>query len=93
MAGLPLLAGLLGLVSLPLRPLELYRSRAREARADRFSLGLTKDPTNFTTAMVKLHDRNLGVADPRPWEKWLFYSHPTGRERVAAARSFRPLPA
>jgi hypothetical protein len=39
--------------------------------------------------MVKLHDLNLGVAGPRPWEKWLLYSHPTGRERVEMARGFR----
>lgn len=93
MAGLPLLAALLGLVSLPLRPLELSWSRAREARADRFSLELTRDPANFATAMAKLHDQNLGVADPGPWEKWLFYSHPPGRERVELARSFRGSPA
>ena len=93
MAGLPLLAALLGLVSLPLRPLELSWSRAREARADRFSLGLTQDAPNFASAMVKLHDQNLGVADPSPWEKWLFYSHPPGRERVEIARSFRGLTA
>ena len=89
MAGLPLLAAVLGLVSLPLRPLELRWSRAREARADRFSLELTHDPVNFATAMAKLHDQNLGVADPKPWEKWLFYSHPPGRERVELARSIR----
>ena len=93
MAGLPLLAAILGLVSLPLRPLELSWSRAREARADRFSLQLTHDPANFATAMAKLHDQNLGVADPRTWEKWLFYSHPPGRERVELGRSFRGSPA
>lgn len=93
MAGLPLLAVILGLVSLPLGPLELTWSRAREARADRFSLELTHDPSNFATAMAKLHDQNLGVADPRPWEKWLFYSHPPGRERVEMAWSFRGSPA
>jgi len=92
-AGLPLLAALLGLVALPLRPLELSWSRAREARADRFSLGLTQDAPNFASAMVKLHDQNLGVADPSPWEKWLFYSHPSGRERVELARTFRGLRA
>ncbi len=88
MAGLPLLAVLLALVSLPFRPLELWWSREREARADGFSLDLTRDAAAFASAMVRLHDRNLGLADPRPWEKWLFYSHPTGRERVEASRAF-----
>jgi STE24 endopeptidase len=88
MAGLPFLAALFSLLALPFRPLELLASRSRESRADRFSLALTHDPGNFVTAMVKLHDRNLGVADPRRWEKWLFYSHPTGRDRVEMARAF-----
>src|SRR5205807_231168 len=90
MAGLPFLVAVFSILALPFRPLELQASRSREARADRFSLALTRDPTNFIAAMVKLHDLNLGVADPRPWEKWLFYSHPTGRDRVEMARAFRP---
>lgn len=89
MAGLPFLAALLALISIPFRPLELFSSRSRERRADRFSLELTRDPGNFAGAMVKLHDRNLGVADPGPWERWLFYSHPSGRDRVEMARAFR----
>jgi len=89
MAGLPFLAAIFSILALPFRPLELRASRSREARADRFSLVLTSDPANFIAAMVKLHDLNLGVADPRPWEKWLFYSHPTGRDRVEMARAFR----
>lgn len=89
MAGLPFLAAIFSILALPFRPLELRASRSREARADRFSLSLTSDPANFIAAMVKLHDLNLGVADPRPWEKWLFYSHPSGRDRVEMARAFR----
>jgi STE24 endopeptidase len=93
MAGLPLLAVLFSLVALPFRPAELRWSRNREARADRFSLELTQNPNAFAAAMVRLHDRNLGVAVPRRWEKWLFYSHPSGRERVEFARSFAASPA
>ena len=89
MAGLPFLVAVFSTFALPFRPLELRASRSREARADRFSLALTGDPANFIAAMVKLHDLNLGVADPLPWEKWLFYSHPTGRDRVEMARAFR----
>ena len=87
-AGLPFVAVLFSLVALPFRPVELWWSRIREARADRFSLELTRNPNAFAAAMVRLHDRNLGVAIPSRWEKWLFYSHPSGRERVAFARSF-----
>jgi len=90
MAALPLLVLYSGIVSEALGPAGLMWSRRREARADRFSLEITCNPTAFEAAMVKLHDRNLGVASPRPWEKWLFYSHPPGRERVELARSFVP---
>ena len=87
-AGLPVLAVLLSLVSLPLHPLELAWSRQREARSDRFALDVTRNPHSFASAMVRLHDRDLGVANPRDWEKWLFYGHPPGRERVVAAREY-----
>ncbi len=89
MAGLPLLLLWSGLVSTAMGPIELAWSRNREARADRFSLELTRNPTAFASAMVRLGDMNLGVAHPRPWEKWLLYSHPPGQERVAAARAFK----
>ncbi len=88
MAGLPLLLLYSGIVSAATSPPELWWSRAREARADRFALEVTKDSSAFAAAMVKLHDDNLGVANPRPWEKWLLYSHPPGRERVELARAF-----
>lgn len=86
MAGLPLLVLYSGIVSTALGPLELGWSRRREARADRFSLEITRNPAAFAAAMVKLNDQNLSIANPKPWEKVLFYSHPPGRERVDAAR-------
>ncbi len=88
MAGLPLLVLYSGIVSTVLEPPELWWSRRRESRADAFSLQITRNAVAFAAAMVKLHDANLSIAHPRPWEKWLFYSHPPGRERVEAARAF-----
>lgn len=88
MAGLPLLLLWGGIVSTVLGPPELAWSRRREARADRFALEVTRNPVAFASAMVKLHDMNLSVAHPRPWERWLLSSHPSGRERVEAARAF-----
>lgn len=93
MAGLPLLLLWSGIVATASGPLELWYSRRREARADRFSLEVTRDPTAFAAAMVKLCDQNLGIAQPRTWEKWLLFTHPPGRERVEAARAFEPSPS
>lgn len=87
-AGLPFLVFYASLVSMALGPPELRWSRRREARADVFSLELTRDPAAFTQAMVRLHDQNLSLSDPWPWEVWLFYSHPPGRDRVRLARAF-----
>lgn len=89
MAGLPLLLLYSGIVTTALSPPELWWSRRREARADRFALEVTQNPASFAAAMVKLHDDNLGIANPPRWEKWLLYSHPPGRERVEAARAFQ----
>lgn len=87
MAGLPLLSLYVAIASALLGPLELAWSRARERRADWFALEVAKNPGAFASAMVRLHDRNLGVAQPRRWETWLFYSHPPGWERVELARA------
>ncbi len=91
MAGLPLLVLYAGIVSTALGPPELWWSRRRESRADRFSLDITQNPQAFAAAMVKLHDQNLSIAHPKRWEKWLLYSHPPGSERVQAARAFAAL--
>jgi STE24 endopeptidase len=88
MAGLPLLVLYSGIISAVLGPPELWWSRRRESRADRFALEVTENPGAFASAMVKLHDQNLSVAHPRPWERLLLYSHPPGRERVESARAF-----
>jgi len=88
LAGLPLLALYAGIASAVLGPLELWASRRREHSADRFALELTQNPQAFASTMVKLHDKNLGVAHPRWIEVWLFYSHPPGRDRVDLARAF-----
>ncbi len=88
-AGLPLLLLWTGLVSTALGPLELWWSRRRESRADRFSLELTRNPGAFEAAMVRLTDSNLGLAHPHAWEKWLLFSHPPGQERIEAARGFK----
>ncbi len=88
MAGLPLLLLYSGIMSAALGPMELWWSRRREGRADRFSLEVTRNPLAFASAMVRLHDQNLSVAHPKPWEKWLLYSHPPGRERVESAQAY-----
>jgi STE24 endopeptidase len=63
-------------------------SRAHERSADRFALGLTKNPGAFISAMRRLGAQNLAEEHPSKVVQWLFYSHPPIRERIAAAEAF-----
>ncbi|MGH9408515.1 MAG: M48 family metalloprotease [Vicinamibacterales bacterium] len=88
LAGLPLLALAAGAASLLLAPLTNAWSRLNERRADRFALTMTGRAAAFVTAMRRLGAQNL--ADDRPSRPvfWLFHTHPTIEQRVAAARAF-----
>ena len=56
-AGVPLLVGAAGAVSLVLLPFGLALSRRHERRADRFALDLTSNPGAFVSAMRRLGAR------------------------------------
>lgn len=89
-AGLPLLllvAGVWGFVS---RPMANAMSRRHERRADRYALELTGRPDAFIAAMKRLGQQNLAEERPPAIVQWFFYSHPPIRERVEAARAWRP---
>lgn len=88
-AALPLLALVLGGVSLVFLPLQNAVSRNLiEHPADRYALDLTGKRAAFVGAMEKLGRMNL--ADPRPpaLVKYLLYSHPPIAERIAFAQSY-----
>ena len=87
-AGLPLLLLVAGAVSLAAVPIAHAMSRAFERRADRFALDLTQNPRAFISAMRRLGAQNLAEEDPSRVVKWLFYTHPPVRERIAAAEVF-----
>ena len=73
-------------VSLALVPLANAWSRHNERRADRFALQLTGRPAAFISAIRRLGAQNLAEERPSALARWLFHSHPTIEERVAAAR-------
>ncbi|MFQ5918884.1 MAG: M48 family metalloprotease [Thermoplasmata archaeon] len=81
-ANLPLFILFGGLFYTLTAPLSRALSRRREALADRRGAELSGHPTGMARALIKLHDQNLGLADPHPWIERLFYSHPSGRRRV-----------
>lgn len=88
-AGLPIVGLAVATMSTVLGPFLNTLSRRREAAADTFAVRMTGNIEAFRRTMVKIHDQNLGVADPHPLAEFLFHDHPSGRRRVEAANPER----
>ncbi len=84
-AGLPALGAVLGAFGLLTQPLDNAFSRWRERMADEYALKSTGKAQAFATAFVRLANQNLGEVDPEKWVVFMFYDHPTLRERIQMA--------
>ena len=84
-AGLPLIALTVAAISATLGPALNALSRRWEANADAFALTMTGNRDAFKSTIVKIHDQNLGIANPHPLVEFLFHDHPSGQRRVEAA--------
>jgi STE24 endopeptidase len=89
-AGLPLIALTIAAISATVGPALNALSRRWEANADAFALTMTGNRDAFKSTIVKIHDQNLGIADPHPLVEFLFHDHPSGQRRVEAALRRRP---
>jgi STE24 endopeptidase len=87
-AAFPLLFLSLAAFGLIVTPFVNVYSRYIETSADEAALEMTADPGAFITAMTKLTDQNLAVADPSRWVEFLFYDHPPYTKRVGLARRY-----
>jgi STE24 endopeptidase len=67
-------------------------SRAVEARADQFSLELTREPDTFIDFQRKISSQNVGDPDPPAVPQYLLGTHPTTMERIGLALRFRQGP-
>jgi STE24 endopeptidase len=86
-AGLPLLAALGSIFLFLATPLTNSISRTTEYQADIFGLNAVRKPDAFATAMLMLSTyRKL---EPDKWEEVIFYDHPSGRTRIAAAMRWK----
>ncbi|WP_433609374.1 M48 family metallopeptidase [Dactylosporangium sp. CA-139114] len=85
---LALLLALATIASLFAGPAQAFVSRRVEARADEHALRLTANPKEFEAMQGRLALVNLGDPDPNPLEQFLFGSHPTAVERMAASRAW-----
>lgn len=85
-AGLPIVLLAAGGVRLLAAPLLNALSRHSERRADMFALEMVSRPDAFIGAVRRMGAQNLAEERPTRAARWLFHTHPTVDERIAAAR-------
>ncbi len=87
-ATLPLLALILGAVSLILLPLGNTLSRWFEYQADEYAVRMTGNAQAFRDAMTKLANQNLAEVEPSAWVEFLLYDHPAIGKRIKMAEKY-----
>jgi STE24 endopeptidase len=86
-AGLPLLAAVLSVYFFVLIPLNNTFIRTSEAEADIFGLNAARQPDGFAEVALQLSEyRKLA---PGPLEEWVFFDHPSGRNRILMAMRWK----
>jgi STE24 endopeptidase len=86
-AGLPLLAALFSLYFFVLTPVINTHIRTGESEADIFGLNAAREPDGFAEVALQLSEyRKL---DPGPVEEWIFFDHPSGRNRISMAMRWK----
>jgi STE24 endopeptidase len=87
LAGLPLLMGLFSVYLFLMTPVLNTIIRSNEVEADRFGINASGEPDGRArTAMMHAEDRKV---DPGPLEEWIFFDHPSGRNRVRMAMRWK----
>ena len=79
-AGLPVLMALATFFFLVATPVSNTITRSMEAQADIFGVNAARQPDGFADAALHLSEyRKL---DPSPLEEFVFFDHPSGRNRI-----------
>jgi Zn-dependent protease with chaperone function len=86
-AGLPLLALILSTLLFVATPLINTAIRVTEREADAFSINTSREPDAMASVALKLGAyRKL---DPTPLEEFIFFDHPSGRNRIRMAMDWK----
>lgn len=86
-AVLPLVALLGSVFFFVLTPVLNTFSRAQEYEADMFGLNASRQPDGFAQAAIHLGEYRK--MNPGPIEEWIFFDHPSGRNRIYAAMRWK----
>lgn len=86
-ACLPLLAALLSVFFFVATPINNSIIRTNETEADIYGLNASRQPDGFAQVALKLGEyRKLA---PGPLEEWIFFDHPSGRNRILMAMRWK----
>jgi STE24 endopeptidase len=86
-AGLPLIVALFSVYAFVLTPVINTHIRTAEAEADIFGLNAAREPDGMAEVALQLSEyRKLS---PGPVEEWMFFDHPSGRNRILMAMRWK----
>jgi STE24 endopeptidase len=86
-AVLPLAVLLLSIFGFVITPLMNTYTRTQEYEADMYGLNTSRQPDGFAQAAIHLGEYRK--MSPGPAEEWIFYDHPSGRDRIYAAMRWK----
>jgi STE24 endopeptidase len=86
-AVLPLVVLLASIFFLVLTPISNTYTRTGEHEADMFGLNASRQPDGFAQAAIHLGEYRK--MSPGPVEEWIFYDHPSGRQRIYDAMRWK----
>jgi STE24 endopeptidase len=70
-----------------LTPISNTQTRTEEAEADTFGLNASRQPDGFAQAAIHLGEYRK--MNPGPVEEWIFFDHPSGRNRIYRAMRWK----
>jgi STE24 endopeptidase len=86
-AVLPLVLLLVSIFGFVLTPISNTFIRTQEHEADMFGLNASRQPDGFAQAAIHLGEYRK--MSPGPVEEWIFFDHPSGRNRIHDAMRWK----
>jgi STE24 endopeptidase len=84
---LPLVVLVMGIFFFILTPIMNTEIRTAEAEADMFGINASRQPDGFAQAAIHLGEYRK--MSPGPIEEWIFFDHPSGRNRIERAMQWK----
>ncbi len=86
-AVIPLVFLIAGIFFFVLTPIQNTQTRTEEHEADMYGLNASRQPDGFAQAAIHLGEYRK--MNPSPVEEWIFFDHPSGRNRIHDAMQWK----